>query len=41
MKKWSTYIWKLIWVIGLFLLINISFDIKNQIKNSSHFDMIL
>ncbi|QFF99297.1 hypothetical protein PB01_10925 [Psychrobacillus glaciei] len=40
MKKWSTYIWKLIWVIGLFLLTIISFDIKNQIKDSSHFYMI-
>jgi len=40
MKKWSTYIWKLIWVIGLFLLTIISFDIKNQIKNSVNYDMI-
>ena len=40
MKKWSTYIWKLIWVIGLFLLTIISFDIKNQIKNSFNYDMI-
>ncbi|MDM5349629.1 hypothetical protein QUF65_01845 [Lysinibacillus sphaericus] len=32
MKKWSTYIWKLIWVIGLFLLTIISYDIKYQIK---------
>ncbi len=40
MKGWSTYIWKLIWIIGLFLLTIISFDIKNQIKNSSHYDMI-
>ena len=39
MKKWSTYIWKLFWVIGLFLLTIINFDIKNQIKDSS-FPMI-
>jgi len=32
LKKWSTYIWKLIWVIGLFLLTIISYDIKYQIK---------
>ncbi|MDW0114541.1 hypothetical protein QT711_15185 [Sporosarcina saromensis] len=38
MKKWSTYIWKLIWVIGLFLLTIISFDILTQINNSSHFN---
>ena len=40
MKKWSTYIWKLFWVIGLLLLTIISFDIKNQIENSFHFAMI-
>ena len=40
MKKWSPYIWRLSWVIGLFLLTIISFDIKNQIKDSSHFSMI-
>ncbi len=32
MKKWSSYFWKLIWVIGLFLLTIISYDIKYQIK---------
>ncbi|MFJ5763951.1 hypothetical protein ACIP9C_01230 [Lysinibacillus sp. NPDC093210] len=32
MKKWSPYLWKLMWVIGLFLLTIISFDIKNEIK---------
>ncbi|MFF2754476.1 hypothetical protein ACFVR1_12115 [Psychrobacillus sp. NPDC058041] len=37
MKKWSTYIWKLIWVIGLFLLTIISYDTKNQIKDSFTF----
>ncbi|MDW0110061.1 hypothetical protein [Sporosarcina aquimarina] len=36
MKKWSTYIWKLIWVIGLFFLSIASFDILNHFKNSSH-----
>lgn len=32
MKKWSPYLWKLIWVIGLFLCTIVSFDIKNEIK---------
>ncbi len=32
MKKWSPYLWKLIWVIGLFLLTIISYDIKNEIR---------
>ncbi|MFF2755633.1 hypothetical protein ACFVR1_18125, partial [Psychrobacillus sp. NPDC058041] len=42
MKKGSTYIWKLIWVIGLFLLTILSYDTKNQIKDSFtfHSDMI-
>lgn len=40
MKKWSTYIRKLIWVIGLLLLAIISFDIKDQIKNGVNYDMI-
>lgn len=31
MKKWSTYFWKLIWVMGLFLLTIISFNIKYKI----------
>ncbi|WP_336825056.1 hypothetical protein [Sporosarcina sp. USHLN248] len=39
MRKWSTYIWKLIWVIGLFLLTIISFDSINQIKNTPYFDI--
>ncbi|MGE7839752.1 hypothetical protein ACQKNX_03065 [Lysinibacillus sp. NPDC093712] len=32
MKKWSPYLWKLIWVIGLFLLTIISYEIKNEIR---------
>jgi len=32
MKKWSSYLWKLIWVIGLFLLTIISFNIKYKIN---------
>ncbi|MEK5333164.1 MULTISPECIES: hypothetical protein [unclassified Lysinibacillus] len=32
MKKWSPYLWKLFWVIGLFLLTIISYEIKNEIK---------
>ena len=32
MKKWSPYLWKLIWVIGLFLLTIISYDIKNEVR---------
>lgn len=38
MKKWSYYCWKIIWVIGLFLLTILSFDIENQIKDSSQFN---
>jgi len=32
LKKWSSYLWKLIWVIGLFLLTIISFNIKYKIN---------
>ncbi|MEK9197961.1 hypothetical protein [Ureibacillus sp. FSL E2-3493] len=38
MKKSSIYFWKIIWVIGLLLLTMISFDIENQIKDSSQFN---
>ena len=42
MKKLSPYLWKLAWVVGLFLLVIISFDIENQIDSysSSTFDII-
>ena len=42
MKKLSPYLWKLSWVVGLFLLVIISFDIENQIDSysSSTFDII-
>jgi hypothetical protein len=41
-KKLSPYLWKLAWVVGLFLLVIISFDIENQIDSysSSTFDII-
>lgn len=42
MKKLSPFLWKLSWVVGLFLLVIISFDIENQINSYSvsTFDII-
>ncbi|MET4561006.1 hypothetical protein [Lysinibacillus parviboronicapiens] len=42
MKKWSSYLWKLIWVIGLFLLTIISYNIKYKINviSASTYSMV-
>lgn len=40
-KKWSPYIWKLLWVLGLIALLIINYDlelkVKNHVQNTFHF----